>query len=67
MDNKAYEKHQAAQPKTNHVAKEPDAIDPFDGHHTNTEIGIVVIIGLLIVYALWQIVRPKKQKEEQNG
>jgi len=67
MDNKAYEKYQAAQPKTNHVAREPDAIDPFDGHHTNTEIGMVVVIGIVIVYALWQIVRPKKQKEEQNG
>ena len=64
MDNRAYEKHRAAHPTQNHVAKEPDAIDPFDGHHTSTEIGIVVVIGLLVVYALWQIVRPKNKKEQ---
>ena len=63
MDNKAYEKYRAANPTQNHTVQEPDTIDPFDGHHTNTEIGIVVVIGLLVVYALWQIVRPKNKKE----
>jgi hypothetical protein len=63
MDNKAYEKHRAENPTQNHTVKEPDAFDPFDGHHTNTEIGIVVVMGLLVIYALWQIVRPKSKKE----
>ena len=67
MDHKAYEKHQAAQPKTNHEVREPDAIDPFDGVHTNTEIAIMVAVAVIIVYALWQIVRPKNKKEDQNG
>lgn len=64
MDNKAYEKHKAEQPVQNHTVKEVAAIDPFDGEHTNTEIGIVVVIGVLLVYALWQIVRPKKKKDD---
>ena len=63
MDNKAYEKHRADHPTQNHIAQEPDTIDPFDGHHTNTEIAIIVVLGLLIIYALWQIVRPKNKKE----
>ena len=67
MDHKAYEKHQAAQPKTNHEVREPDAIDPFDGHHTNTEIAIMAAVAVIIVYALWQIVKPKNKKEDQNG
>ena len=64
MDNKAYEKHKAQQPVQNHTVKEVATIDPFDGEHTNTEIGIVVVIAVLLVYALWQIVSPKKKKDE---
>lgn len=67
MDNGAYQKYQAAQPKTNPVVRVPDPIDPFDDYLTNTEIAIAVVIGLMVVYALWQIVRPKNKKEQQNG
>ena len=67
MDHKAYEKHQATLPKTNHEVREPDAIDPFDGVHTNTEIAIMAVVIVMAMYAVWQIVRPKNKKEDQNG
>lgn len=64
MDNKAYEKYNAEHKPTNPTYKEVAAIDPFDGEHTYTEMVIEGVIAVILIYAIWQIIKPKSQKED---
>jgi hypothetical protein len=40
-----------------------DEIDLFDDHWSTTEIGIGVVFVVLGIYAVWQLLRKKKQHE----
>ena len=62
MDNKALEKYRAEhQTSTNHVPAEPSEFDPWDGHMSNTELAVIVLLGLMFVMALVQLFTRKKK------
>jgi len=61
MDNRAYEKYRAEHPEPQHTTVvQPAEVDFFDGNYTNTEIGILSVAGLLVLWAIYKIVTGKK-------
>lgn len=54
MDNKAREKYVAEHP-VNNISY--TTVDPYDGEITYVEYGIFFVVGLLLLMALWKIIR----------
>ena len=63
MDNHAREQYVATHPTTVAQVTRYDEIDLFDDHWSTTEIGIGVVFVVLGIYAVWQLLRKKKQHE----
>jgi len=63
MDNHAREQYVATHPTTVVPVTRYDEIDLFDDHWSTTEIGIGVVFVVLGIYAVWQLLRKKKQHE----
>ena len=57
MDNKAYEQYKASQP----VVPRPERVEaePMPAL-THTEITVIIVFAILVVYALYRIFRPNK-------
>ena len=67
MDNKALEKYNAEhKTNTNHAPPEPKEFDPFDDHISTTEVAVMAVLGIVLVFAILQIIFKPKSKQQSG-